>query len=271
MRRYGLTLLELLVTIGILGILVAVLSPVIQRSKMQARATVCASNIKQLSITLLTYSNENGKFPYGFYVDDSNMMPPDGNYPGDNTYDNSGWWWFNYLEGLYKDRFDRRTILWCPSRNIRYSKLESDILCGNYGVNLSICKMPKSQTKSGREEFIGEPQIGVEMRQPSRTLLLLDSGYAIINWWHAADIPPKPLGNSPIEDTAYVPGLKINKYRKLWYNGAQNYDALYGRHHSKTVNVGFLDGHTERCPADDLLVEKTPNGYKNRVPLWSQK
>ena len=131
--------------------------------------------------------------------------------------------------------------------------------------------MSKSLTKLGQEEFFGEPQTGVEIRQPSRTMLLLDSGYAIINWRHAADIPPTPLGNSQIEDTAYVPGLKININRLLWPGGAQNYDAIYGRHPRKTVNVGFLDGHIERCPADDLLVEKISDGYKNRVPLWSQK
>jgi prepilin-type N-terminal cleavage/methylation domain-containing protein/prepilin-type processing-associated H-X9-DG protein len=270
MRRYGLTLIELLITIGILAILIAGLSPTIHRSRIQARATVCMSNIRQLCVALLNYSNETSKFPYGFYYV-TNIEPPEGGFPGGGTYDKAGWWWFNYLEGLYKDRKDRRTILWCPSRNIKYSKLENDILCGNYGVNLSICKMPKSLIKSGQEEFFGEPQTGVENRQPSRTILLLDSGYAIINWRHAADVPPTPLGNSQIEDTAYVPGLKINKNRLLWLGGAQNYDAIYGRHPRKTVNVGFLDSHVEKCPADDLLVEKTADGYKNRVPLWSQK
>jgi prepilin-type processing-associated H-X9-DG protein/prepilin-type N-terminal cleavage/methylation domain-containing protein len=270
MRRYGLTLIELLITIGILAILIAGLSPAIHKSKMQARATVCMSNVRQLGMILLNYANENGRFPYGFYRE-VDTLPPEGGWPGDKAYDKPGWWWFNYLEGLYKDRADRRTILWCPSRNIKYSKLERDILCGNYGVNLSICKKITPQIIADENEFTGEPQTGIEIRQSSRTILLLDSGYAIINWRHAADIPPTPLGNSQIEDTAYVPGLKINKNRLLWPGGAQNYDAIYGRHPRKTVNVGFLDGHVERCHADDLLVEKTSDGYKNRVPLWSQK
>ena len=159
-------------------------------------------------------------------------------------------------------------MLQCPSKNLQYPNLEDDILCGNYGVNLSICKMSSG---IANEDFVGEPRASSEVTRPSRTLLLLDSGYAIISWWHAADEPPAILGNSTIEDTAYVPGLKINKDRLLWQGGGQNYDALYGRHPGKTVNIGFLDGHVARNSADDLLVEKNSNGYKNLVPLWCPK
>ncbi|MCJ7730510.1 MAG: hypothetical protein MUO27_11635, partial [Sedimentisphaerales bacterium] len=177
--------------------------------------------------------------------------------------------WFNYLEGLYENYMGRRTVLRCPSKNLQHPKLGDDILCGNYGVNLSICKM--SSGRKSRKEFIGEPLISIEVPRPSQTLLVLDSGYAIISWWHAADEPPVTLGNSIIEDTAYVPGLRINKDRLLWPGGGQNYDALLGRHPRKTVNIGFLDGHVGRSSADDLLVEKNSDGYKNLVPLWRPK
>jgi prepilin-type processing-associated H-X9-DG protein len=268
MRRFGLTLIELLSTIGIIVVLIAILIPFIHRAKLQAKATVCTSNIRQLSEALFSYAADNGRFPYGFYSY-LGMQPPEGGYAGYQQYDRKGWWWFNYLEGLYVRSMGKRTVLQCPSKYLPQPLLEDDILCGNYGVNISLCKI--SQEKSGLEEFIGEPQAGIEIKHSSQTLLLLDSGYTIINWWQAADIPPMPLGNSQIEDTAYVPGLKINKNRLLWSGGAQNFDSIYGRHPRRTVNVGFLDGRVERCPADDLLVEKTPDGYKNRVPLWSQK
>jgi prepilin-type processing-associated H-X9-DG protein len=124
----------------------------------------------------------------------------------------------------------------------------------------------------GREsytEFIGVPLRSTDISHPGQTLLVFDSGYSMINWWHAADIPPVPLGNSTIEDTAYIPGLWINKKRALW--PGQEEDAVNGRHPNKTVNVGFADGHISRTKADRLLVEKTADGYKNLHLLWRPK
>jgi prepilin-type processing-associated H-X9-DG protein/prepilin-type N-terminal cleavage/methylation domain-containing protein len=262
MRRSGFTLMEVLVAVGITVILVAVVTPCLQRARLQAKATVCASNIRQLSIALFTYAADEGSFPYGFY-NYHGMSTPDGGYAGNARYDRIGWWWFNYTEGLYENYMGRRTVLQCPSKNLEDPQLKDDILCGNYGVNLSICKMSKG--RASRKEFIGEP-LTSDIERPSQTLLLLDSGYAIISWWHAADIPPVPLGNSIIEDTAYVPGLKINKNRLL--RPGQSYDALFGRHPRKTVNVCFVDGHVKLTKADDLLVEKSSKEYKNLVPLW---
>jgi len=260
-------LIELLVSIGILAILVAVLVPALNKSRLRAKATVCTSNIRQLSFGLCTYAADNDRFPYGF--DNTPNEPPPGGYVGHHQYNRMGWWWFNYLEGLYEKSMGGNTVLQCPSKNLQHPKLRDDILCGNYGVNLSICKM--SSGRKSRKGFIGEPLTSIEVRRPSQTLLVLDSGYAIISWWHAADIPPVPLSNSIIEDAAYVPGLKINKDRLLWPGGGQNYDALFGRHPRKTVNIGFLDGHVGRSSADDLLVEKDSDGYKNLVPLWLPK
>jgi prepilin-type processing-associated H-X9-DG protein len=91
----------------------------------------------------------------------------------------------------------------------------------------------------------------------------------MINWWQATDNPPVTLGSIMIEDTAYIPGLWINKERALW--PGQEWDAIYGRHPNKTVNVGFVDGHVSRNKADDLLVEKTGDYYKNKSPLWVPK
>lgn len=212
------------------------------------------------------YDSQNQTLPLSFGK--TITVPPPGGYAGYNEYDRMGWWWFNFIEGFYKKSDAKTSVVQCPSKRLTNPKLNNDILCGNYGVNRSICKSFDDR-QSKREEFVGTPLSTSQIPNPGKTLLIVDSGYAIITWWHAADNPPVTLSNGIIEDTAYISGLKINKNRNLW--PGQEQDAIYGRHPNKTVNVGFADGHISRIKADDLFVEKTGESYKNKTPLWVPK
>jgi prepilin-type processing-associated H-X9-DG protein len=265
MKRSSFTLVELLVVVATIALIMAVLVPVLRSSRLRAKAVLCGSNIKQLIVGLMMYETENETLPHAFDRPPHGSPPP-GGYPGGSIYDKMGWWWFNYMDGYFSKDKGERTVLCCPSKQIRNPRLKNNILCANYGVNQSICK-----SSSGREshsEFIGKPLRTGNISHSGQTLLVADSGYSMITWWHATNTPPVSPG-STIEDTAYIPGLWINKERDLW--PGQEQDAINGRHPNKTVNVGFVDGHISRVKADDLFVEKTNNGYKNRSPLWLPK
>jgi prepilin-type processing-associated H-X9-DG protein len=263
MKRPCFTLVELLVVIAVIALLVALLIPVLESSKQRAKAVLCRSNINQLMVELLMYETDNQQFPYGFR---SSYSPPPGGYPGNTAFDKFGWWWFNYISDFPAKR-SKRQVLWCPSRSIKDPKFDF-VLHGNYGVNRSICKSSDDVHPNG-EEFVGRPLGSNDIAHPAQTLLILDSGYGIIGWWHVTNIPPAVFNISNIEDTAYVPGLEINKDKNLL--PSQQEDAIAGRHPNKTINLGFVDGHSDRKKAIDSFVEKKEDTYTNRSPLWSPK
>jgi len=263
MRRRGFTITELLVVISTITLLSGILAPVLSAARHQTKALVCSSNIKQLTLALTIYEQENGTFPYGF--DDSTAVKPPGGYPGSGTRDLQGWWWFHFLTDTLGENFDKDTTFWCPSRNVE----DPYILCGNYGVNQAICKNAR---KIGNSEFFGTPLALNRIRRPAGTLLVVDSGYSLISWRAAtnANLPDSRFENTRREGAFYVPGLTLNKERFLeeTISPAHEQDAIDGRHPNKTVNVGFADSHTAYLKADDLCIEQINDSYYNLSPLW---
>jgi len=254
MKRRGFTLIELLVVISMITLLASILILALRNARQQARALGCSSHIKQLALDMIMYENSNDTFPYGFSF--RPFVAPPGGYPDMALKDNLGWWWFNLLK---KHSNTKEALLNCPAKSIAGGRYKRSILYGNYGVNRSICTTG---------EFGGKPLGRSELSNPGQALLIVDSGYSIIGWWHATDVPPAPLGDSG-EDMAYIPGLKTNTDRNLLKELKQ--DAVKGRHPGKRVNIGFADGHAGREKAEELFVEKSDEDYKNRTPLWLSK
>ncbi|HEX3356136.1 MAG TPA: type II secretion system protein [Tepidisphaeraceae bacterium] len=62
--RLGFTLVELLVVIGIIGVLISLLMPALTRARAQANAVKCKSNLRTLGEMLVIYENENQGYLY---------------------------------------------------------------------------------------------------------------------------------------------------------------------------------------------------------------
>ena len=95
----GFTLLELLVVIAIIGILAALLLPVLSKAKQRAQGTFCVSNGKQLMLAMNLYASEN-----------QGWLPPNPDYPQDQL-------WINGDMGK-SDQATNTALMMDPNRSL---------------------------------------------------------------------------------------------------------------------------------------------------------
>jgi prepilin-type N-terminal cleavage/methylation domain-containing protein/prepilin-type processing-associated H-X9-DG protein len=104
----GFTLIELLVTIAIIAVLAAILFPVFARARENARRSSCMSNLKQIGLGFIMYSQDYDEHMPGWYLTNPGGVK-EFTAPNGGKYSNQPWYFaiYPYLKNWQ--------ILNCPS------------------------------------------------------------------------------------------------------------------------------------------------------------
>lgn len=252
--RKGFTLIELLVVIAIITILASILFPVFARARETARRSSCSSNLKQIGIGIMMYSQDY----------DERLMQPwtGGNYAGI---------WATFLPKPY---VGNRQILICPSYKESSNTSES-VYTGlgyyqtTYGYNaLYLAPDPgcPAGIDSGGNSTAGSPCVnyassgnGSEpiqlsaMDAPSETLLLSESsiysatGGGWVGGYYYIKPPSKWTGYDPNDSSTW----KSDSFGRLWAR------------HNETINVLYADGHVKALKLNALRNQNLWRAIKN--------
>jgi prepilin-type N-terminal cleavage/methylation domain-containing protein len=273
-QHKGFTLIELLVVIAIIAILAAILFPVFQKVRENARRTACLSNMKQMGTATTQYVQDSDEIYYPHRQNcagGANCNPllasnggpaPDASVTGNAT---SRIYWISMLQPFIKS-YD---VFKCPDAPNAWTGTDASagaVSCGAGGSQSTVgCNgvgYGGENSYGHNDIYISPAGVGVALnavQRPSNTILITDATYY--------GVAPDVNGESGIPFQNGNPGDSIAPsgvtgfYQHYWANmgnSKYSYDPTSSggvapsskvsdvrSRHTDLVNCEFTDGHVK--------------------------
>lgn len=287
-RRFGFTLVELLVVITIIGMLMALLLPAVNAVRENARRTQCSNNMRQIATAAFNYVSSKEYFPgyRGNRAGSSNQVLS----PSHPLRDAS---WFVAItpqleQSVIKDRYDVLLanptqipyveFAVCPSdppEQLGPTHIKSYLA---YVVNSGRADPPQLNLNgpSPDHEANGvfhdlrhpkSPKLGINMDDGITNTLMLSESIQASNWSHT-DQTQVTFIFQHIPERFDQEGRLLPRFQGAEINGNKNSTPPVqgpSSNHSGGVNVAFCDGRTmflsEEIHYGVLQQLMTPDGY----------
>lgn len=231
-KSSGFSLVELMVVVVVIGIMAALLLPALAKTKEQARGTACRSNMKQLALAFLMYSEDN-----------NDTLPWPGGVPG------------RAVKSPAQYSAD-----WCVSDDFSANlNLQSAWFKPGFGISPesgSIYPYVTSQPRVDYDPVARDAHPVYRCPSTGKMGEALRVNYSANGWMD----PGRPFGNSVVPSAGLMTTAVTDSSRKIllinedpkgmvtsaFQPGSFSRDAIY---HLGRVNLAFMDGHLESASA----------------------